>query len=348
MAEKAARVFATAATRYGVIGALSLVALLAAGYAWIARTPLEQSVLPSKPVTIAINSRYVGTGLVFIAQAKGYFAKEGLDVTLQPYTTGKTALDVVLAGRADLATVADIPIMFAVTKGQPVSIIATIATVEKDPGIIGRKDKGVLTLADLNGKRIGVTLGTSGHFVLDTFLIRQKLSTDDVTLRDLQPQELADALLRGDVDAVATWEPYLGALRTQLGVNGMIFYSQGIYELPWNLAGTRHYVVNHPETLKKLLRALVRAEQFYKEDPNAARQIIANAINEKLENLLEVWPTYRFNVTLNQSLLLVLEDETRWAIKNSLIARSDMPNYLDHLYLDALKAVKPRSVTVIH
>jgi NitT/TauT family transport system substrate-binding protein len=348
MPERPAKFFAKTTTRYAMIGALMLAALLAASYAWRGRTPPAQPAGPPEPMTIAANTHYAGTGLVFVAQLKGYFANEGLNVTLQPYTTGKDALDAALEGQAELATVADIPIMFAVTKGQPVSIVATIFTVERDPGIIGRKDKGVLTLASLNGKRIGVTLGTSGHFVLDAFLIRQKLSTDDVTLRDLQPEELVDALVKGDVDAVATWEPYLGALRTQLGANGAIFYSAGIYELPFNIAGTRNYVVSHPETIKKLLRALARAERFCKDEPDGARQIIAGAINVSLENLKEVWPAYQFNVALHQSLLLTLEDETRWAIKNKLTARPDIPNYLNHLYLDGLKAVKPESVTVIH
>jgi NitT/TauT family transport system substrate-binding protein len=348
MPDKPAQFFAKTAMRYAIISGLILAALLAATYAWIARTPVEQPAGPPEPMTIAANTRYAGTGLVFVAQVKGYFVNEGLNVTLQPYTTGKSALDAAVEGRANLATVADIPIMFAVTKGQPVSVVATISTVERDPGIIGRKDKGVLTLASLSGKRIGVTLGTSGHFVLDAFLIRQKLSTDDVTLRDLQPQELAEALAKGDVDAVATWEPYLGSLRTQLGANGMIFYSEGIYELPFNIAGRQDYVVSHPETIKKLLRALVRAERFYKDEPNAARQIIAGALNESIESLKEVWPSYRFSVALHQSLLLTLEDETRWAIKNQLIASPDIPNYLNYLYLDGLRAVKPESVTVIH
>jgi NitT/TauT family transport system substrate-binding protein len=184
--------------------------------------------------------------------------------------------------------------------------------------------------------------------VLDAFLIRQRLSTDDVTLHDLQPEDLAEALMKGDVDAAATWEPYLGALRAQLGANGTIFYSEGIYELPFNIAARQDYVVSHPETIKKLLRALVRAERFYKEEPDAARKIIADAINVSLEDLQEVWPTYRFNVALHQSLLLTLEDETRWAIKNKLTAKADIPNYLNHLYLDGLRAVKPESVTVVH
>ena len=347
MTEKPATFFVKDATRYAMIGAFVLAALLG-GYVWRSWTSLAQPASPPEPMTIAANIRYAGTGLVFIAQEQGYFANEGLNVTLQPYTTGKDALDATLEGRAELATAADIPIMFAVMKDQPVSIVATIFKVEKDPGIIGRKDRGVLTLASLNGKRIGVTLGTSGHFVLDAFLIRQKLSTDDVTLRDLQPQELPEALLNGDVDAVATWEPYLGALRTQLGANGMIFYSEGIYELPFNIAGRRDYVVSHPETIKKLLRALVRAERFCKDEPAAAHRIIAGAINVSLEHMMELWPTFQFSVTLDQSLLLTLEDETRWAIKNKLTGRTNIPNYLYHIYLDALHALTPEAVTIIH
>jgi NitT/TauT family transport system substrate-binding protein len=128
----------------------------------------------------------------------------------------------------------------------------------------------------------------------------------------------------------------------------MIFYGDGIYELAFTIAGRRDYVVSHPETIKKLLRALVHAQRFCEDEPDAARKIIAGAINVSLETLQELWPTYRFNVALNQSLLLTLEDQTRWAIKNQLTARPDMPNYLNSLYLDGLKAVKPESVTVIH
>ena len=335
------------AVRYAMIGALILAALLG-GYGWRGQSLPAQLASPLAPLTIAANTRYTGTGLVFIAHAKGYFAHAGLNVTLQPYTTGKDALDAALEGRTELATVADIPIMFAVMKGHPMSIVATIFTEEKNPGVIGRKDKGILTPADLNGKRIGVTLGTSAHFMLDALLIRQKLSTDDVTLHDLQPRELVDALLHGDVDAVATWGPYLGALRTQLGANGTIFDSEGIYEVPFNIAGMRDYVVSHPEMIKKLVRALGRAEQLCRDEPDAARQIIASAMNVRLESLQELWPSYRFNVTLDQSLLLSLEDETRWAIKNELTDRTNIPNYLDHFYLDALEAVMPAAVTVIH
>jgi NitT/TauT family transport system substrate-binding protein len=172
MTEQPVGFFGKDAVRYAMMGTLVLVVLLAAGYAWMARTSPEPPAGLPEPMTIAANTHYAGTGSIFVAQVKGYFANEGLSVTLQPYTTGKAALDAALEGRADLGTAADLPIMFAVTKGRPVSVVATIPTVEKDHGIIGRKDKGVSTVASLNGKRIGVTLGTSAHFVLDALLIR--------------------------------------------------------------------------------------------------------------------------------------------------------------------------------
>ena len=64
--------------------------------------------------------------------------------------------------------------------------------------------------------------------------------------------------------------------------------------------------------------------------------------------MMELWPTFQFSVTLDQSLLLTLEDETRWAIKNKLTGRTNIPNYLYHIYLDALHAVTPEAVTIIH
>ncbi|UUZ63731.1 hypothetical protein LP417_31400 [Polaromonas sp. P1-6] len=60
------------------------------------------------------------------------------------------------------------------------------------------------------------------------------------------------------------------------------------------------------------------------------------------------WPSYRFNMALDQGLILALEDEARWAIKNKLTSRTEMPNYLNYIYLDGLKAVMPSAVTIIH
>jgi len=205
-----------------------------------------------------------------------------------------------------------------------------------------------MTPASLKGKQIGVPMVSAGQFVLDVILTREKLSMSDITVRDLRPEELAAALAKGDIDAASTWQPYLGTLQTQLGENGTIFRSAGIYDVALSLVGARNYVAEHPQTIRKVLRALIDAAHFCKDSPGAARELVAEAMKPDTANLKELWSSYRFNVVLDQSLILALEDETRWAIKNKLTGRTDAPNYLDHVYLDALKSVAPSAVTIMH
>jgi len=63
--------------------------------------------------------------------------------------------------------------------------------------------------------------------------------------------------------------------------------------------------------------------------------------------LEEIWGIFNFRVALDQALLVNLEDQTRWAIKKRLTARTDMPNYLDYIYISGLQAVKPEAVRII-
>jgi NitT/TauT family transport system substrate-binding protein len=56
---------------------------------------------------------------------------------------------------------------------------------------------------------------------------------------------------------------------------------------------------------------------------------------------------FDFRVKLDQSLLVTLENLARWAVRRKLTGRMEVPNFLDHIYLDGLKSVKPEAVTVI-
>ena len=59
------------------------------------------------------------------------------------------------------------------------------------------------------------------------------------------------------------------------------------------------------------------------------------------------WAKCTFSVTLEQQLLLIMEEQARWMIENRLTGRTAFPNYLNFIYPDALEAVKPKSVTII-
>lgn len=327
--------------------ALVLAALLAVGCDRAEPQLPASSRVASESLTLAITP-YAGTALIYVALAKGYFESEGLKVTVQTHSSGKVALDATLAGNADVATVAELPVTLAVLKGHPVTVLTTLST-QTDYGIVGRTDKGISTPLALKGKRIAVTLGTSADFFLDALLVRQRLSRADVQVIDRKPNEMADVLEKGGADAVSTWEPHVSTARERLGADAtVLFSSEGIYESTFNLAATREFASTRGETVKKLLRALVRAEQFFANDAAGGEKIVAESLKRSPEETRQLLSKHHVALALDQNLLVLMEDESRWAIRNKVAEASGTPNFLNALYIDGLAAVKPRSVTVIH
>ncbi|OHV96108.1 nitrate ABC transporter substrate-binding protein [Janthinobacterium lividum] len=330
------------------LAAIALLLALAAAAIWRFNARPAAPPGPVEVLRLAVNAAYVGSCPVLAAHARGYFAREGIDARLQAYSSGKASLEAVLQGRADLGTVSDIPVVLASLQNQSVVIIASIFEAERDHGIVGRLDRGVSTPASLKGKRIGVTLGTSGHFTLAAFLNRQKLLPAEVTLRNYAPEQLAGALAHGEVDAAAGWEPFLTGMTHAISGKAAIFYGEDVYAGLFNVAGTGDFVRSHPATVRKVLRALLAGARFCRDEPDAARALFTTVSASEAARLQAAWRGYRFGIVLGQGLLLALEDEARWAIKNRLAERGDMPNFLDAVYLDGLEAVAPSAMTVIH
>jgi NitT/TauT family transport system substrate-binding protein len=285
--------------------------------------------------------------LVHIAFAKGFFSAEGLDVTPQSHEFGKPALNSLLEGKADLATPADAPIMFAVTGGKSIYVIAVIATSKKASAIIARKDRGIVRPSDLRGKKIGLSRGTLAEFFMDSFLSTHGMDRKEVKVVDLKPHEMPDALARGRVDALSIWQPVLKNMEKALGNSATVFYDETIYSDILCIASGQEFAKKHPETVRKVLRALIRAESFMKQNTEESLRIIAEATKTDKELLGEILQSFDFRVTLDQTLVVSLEDQTRWAQRNKLTGGAAVPNYLDFIYFDGLNSVKPDAVKII-
>jgi NitT/TauT family transport system substrate-binding protein len=301
---------------------------------------------PPEKVTIAYATTPFTT-LVQIALLKGYFTAEGLDVTPQTHEFGKLALQSVIEGKADLATSGDTPVMFAVMGGKKTHTLAVVARSTKGEAIVARRDRGISTPDDLKGKTIGVTLGTTGDFFLESFLALHGIGREAVRIVDMRPNEMTEAIVTGRVDAVAFWSIFMNQLVRRLGDNGIAFYEETIYSDITCLTAMQEYVKTHPGAVRRILRALIRAEAFVNKDPEESRRLVAESIKIDQVYLDEIWESFDFKVTLDQSLLVSLEDQTRWANRNRLTEAVSAPNYLDFIYLDGLQSVKPEAVRVI-
>ncbi len=329
---------------FGVL--LAILAIALSGYFWSSRQ-FQKPAGPAEKLVIA-GQNSLGNGAIFVALAKGYFAHEGLHVTFQPYPSGKDAMNSVLQGKADMAIAAETPIMFAGLRGEKLTVVATIAASDKNLAIIARKDRGISSPGDLKGKKIGVYLGTIGQFFLDILLTSHRIPRESVRVVNLKPEEVVDALVKGDVDAISIWNPHTYRARKELGDNAVAFYGEGIYRLTVDIVAAQTLANERPEAVKRVLRALVKASNFMVQNPQESIRVTAKHTKTDKVAIGDVSNEYSFAVTLDQSFLTALEDQARWAIKNKLTQATQVPNYLNFIYLNGLEAVRPEGVTIIH
>lgn len=322
-------------------------ALTLAVAAWIVGRNPPPVPAPVEKLRIALPA-VPHAGLLHIAAERGLFAAEGLDVTIVPATHGKAAMDELRQGRADIAATADVVFLLAAIRGEPLAALASVLGASGDNAVIARRDRRIAAPRDLAGKRIGVSAGTSGEYFLWAFLVRHRLAPDAVTLVDLAPGQIAAALAAGSIDAAATWAPISHAARMALGDNAAEFTAAEAYTLSFFLSGGGDFLRAHPQAMQKLLRALLRAEEFNRAQPEAALTLVAKRLNVEVEALRPVWKAFDFRVDLRQSQLVTLEAQARWAMARGHAAAGPVPNLLPRLHLDALLAVRPERVSVLH
>ena len=335
------------------VGFLFIVLAALAGAGFYFLDPLERfgqlaADAPREQVTLALGREPL-SALAIIALDQKYFEAAGLDVTAKKYNSGALALRGFLAGEADLATTADIPIAFESLTRQDFSIIATIGSSDNEPRIVARKDRGVETPADLRGKRVATQKASAVHFFLHMFLLQNGMTTADVQLSFMKPDELVKALVAGEIDAFSMREPFVSQAVEPLGADKTVVFMQpGLYRKTFNVVAHNDLLKQKPQTVQRFLRALSDAATFAQKQPQAAQAIVAADLEAKPEQIAELWAESVLAVSLDQSLLVGLEDEAKWIIESRLKDVAQAPNYLDLIHVNALKAVSPVMVSLIH
>ncbi|MFC1672277.1 ABC transporter substrate-binding protein [Planctomycetota bacterium] len=325
-----------------------LVIVGAAGYFYLMPQSSGNSEKNTTAVLILGCEKSLLTAPVWIAENKGYFREEGLDVRIKEFDSGKASLAVMLnEGGLDVCTVAQTPIMFHSFKRDDFVIIAAMGQSDKDVKVLVRRDRGIGKPSDLKGKKVGVTMGSTGQFFLDLFLAYGSVNPSDVDTVDIKPSELPEALSGGRVDAICTWEPHAINAKRLLGKDCLVLPSEGIYREDFYFVSDRGYAGGNPEALQRFLKAVERGEQFIKDDTQGAIGLVCERL--KLDRSLAslIWEQFNFRLILDQSILRSLEDEARWAIREELVDGKEVPNYLDFVYPDALEKVKPEAITII-
>jgi len=308
-----------------------------------APSPAEEAT----PITVAY-APFESVGLLFVAEDQGFFAANGLAVTYREYPTGVGALDAAMAGDADIAVgAAEFPLVTKAFQGARVSAIATIDRPDFIY-LIGRKDRGIQGPADVRGRRIGTVAGSSAQFYLGRFLELNGMTMADVTFVDVRtPEEWRAAIANGDLDAVVLAQPEASLVSETLGANATFFSVQGSQPSYALAISANEWIAAHPELVERFLSALAEAETFMAEHPAEASAIVQERLGLDTEYMKLVREHNNFALSLDESLILAMEDEARWMIRSNLTTETVIPDFVDYVSVEGLEAVRPGSVSIV-
>ena len=284
--------------------------------------------------------------LLYVAESRGLFASNGLKVTISDYDTGAAAMNALLAGDVDVAETAEFPFVLQAFQQKPVRALAVNDRFENDYLMV-RADRGIATSAGLKGKKIGLIRGTVLEFYLGRYLELNGLSLSDVTLVDTaSTTQTTEALVKGEVDAAVAFQPYVANIQSTLGSGVLTWPVQNGQLVYGMLVSTAGWLNTNGNTVKQFLKALSDAETYLNSHPNEAREIVRQRLGFESSYLDSTWPKHQFDLSLNPSLLVAMNDEAHWVIQNGLTTATVAPDFHDYIYLDGLTSVKPGAVGI--
>jgi NitT/TauT family transport system substrate-binding protein len=144
-------------------------------------------------------------GPVFVADAKGYFKEEGINVTVKAFTSGADASEGFRSGGAQFLVASDVPLIYQLVGGDAV-LLGQFS--QNDDMLVMMGNKAVQSPTELKGKKIGLVRKSGSEYMLKRYLEKANLSLNDVEMVNIPPFEQIPAMVNGDVAAVSTWKPF--------------------------------------------------------------------------------------------------------------------------------------------
>lgn len=149
---------------------------------------------------------------------------------------------------------------------------------------VTRKDLNIKTLSGLKGKTVAVPMRYSGHNLSVLELLDKSNLKDKVKVVEMNPPDMASALMSGSLDAYFVGEPF--AVKTlKSGHASLLYYAEDVWEdFICNVAVVRQDLIEKdPEIVKVLVQGAVRSGVWANENPLEAAGVVAEYWNQSKE-----------------------------------------------------------------
>src|SRR5664279_6392594 len=198
---------------------------------------------------------YQKNGVLVVARQQAtlekHFASQGIAVKWVEFSSGPPMLEAMNVGSVDYGAVGDSPPVFAQSAGAAI-VYAAGQPITNGQGILVPDNSPIRGIADLKGKRVGFTKGSSAHNVIVQTLEKAGLTYADITPVYLTPPDAGPAFANGSIDAWAIWDPYFAIGEIKQGGRILVNASDITKTNSFYIAN-RDFAKNHGQVLQQII-----------------------------------------------------------------------------------------------
>lgn len=280
--------------------ALSLAACGSAPSSTPASTPASGSTSASTPAsepaeefeTVDLRVAYMpnmgSNSLLATALNMGYFEQMGLNVTLTEFQGGPQEIAAMASGDIDISQIGHGAHALCI-EGQ--AKIFHLDCTSLADAVVANTDKGISSIADLKGKTIAVSSGTSAEIILNLALASAGLTQDDVTLVEMDANGMVSAMVSGGVDACATWSPSTMTIANALGDKALTLATNNDYvdqvTFPSSFITTEKFANENHDVLVRFSRALLMAQDYRADNIEEVAKWVAKQCKADEQTMLD-------------------------------------------------------------
>jgi len=232
---------------------------------------------------------------LYVAQSQGFFSDAGIEVEIIPFNTAADKDIALTTGNID-GQFADLftPVVIE-SNGQDIAIVATNYETRHDKrmfAVLGKPDGGYSKASDLHNVPIALSSNTVIHNVTEMILMQQGLDMDMVTYIESKNIGIRmQMLLSGQVEAATLPEPLVTAA---VAKGATVIVDDTGYPLSQTvLLFTDKFTSQHPEAVKKFLKAVQHAVEYIDNHPDETRIVMVENVRLP-EPLKAVYPIPKF------------------------------------------------------
>ena len=341
-----------------LLGLLSMALVVI--FAACAQTPTPDTSYSAGAMPTEFRIGYqVSPSAELLTKSLGLVEEKYPDVTIKwlSFASGRDVNIAMASGGIDVGLVGSVPVSTGIAQNLPYQVYFIHSVIGDNEALAVTKASGINSMTDLPGKTIAVPFGSTTHFSLLSALKQEEIDPNDVTILDMQPDDMLAAWQRGDIDGGFVWYPTLAKMieadgsilitAKQLAEAGVITADLGVV--------SKDFANQYPDFLTGYVAALDQAVQFYRDDPKAASEALSSEIALSPEESLIIMDKLVWLNAEEQAsekylgvpdapgaLSQVLKDSAEFMVDQKAISTApDLASYKTAIFNQAVAGVKP-------